>query len=65
MTRLRDQYDELQSQQRTLIENITEAEKPAGRVNETTRDPIVKKADAESALAKVQVLNRSKRSEYC
>ena len=54
--RLRDQYDELQSRQRALIENITKAEKPTKELSNQLEIQLSKKADAESSLAKIRSL---------
>ncbi|MEC8298920.1 MAG: chromosome segregation protein SMC [Pseudomonadota bacterium] len=54
--RLRDQYDELQSRQRALIENITKAEKPTRELDNQLESQLIKKAEAESSLAKVRSL---------
>ena len=54
--RLRDQYDELQSRQRALIENITKAEKPTRELDNQLESQLIKKAEAESSLEKVRSL---------
>lgn len=54
--RLRDQYDELQSRQRALIENITKAEKPTRELDNQLESQLIKKAEAESSLAKARSL---------